>query len=269
MLQWIQRQLGRDRRFQGGGMRRSRRLRRTPFYRQYAPAATERLAAIDQRILVSRPNRYIYIRVPKCANSTIVLALGLKERGLDGEYWRNLSAEKRSEFFAGTLKKQTFAHPSGLTDHEAAEAIANYRRILFVRNPFSRVASAYFDKVASGKYERHIGLPKGMPFADFCDYLAAGGLRRNIHWLPQTDIVPFPPESFDFIGYFENLEQDLANLMQLLHGEEQATIPLAAHATQAGTRLAEIYGDAERRAIAGLYAGDFAAFGYDPFHLPG
>jgi hypothetical protein len=268
MLNWIRQHLGRDRRFVGGGRRRSRKLQKLPFYRRYTPAGVERLAAIDKRIMISLRNEFIYVRVPKCANSTIMLMLGLEELNLDGAHWAGLPPAEQRRFFTETLKRQTFRHPSDLTLAETADALERFRRIMFVRNPFTRVASAYLDKVASGKYERLVGLQGSTTFSEFCDYLASGGLRRNIHWLPQTLINPFPVESLDKVGRFENLDADLANLTRELHGREQPTISLANHATNAGQRILDLYSDHERRLIAELYADDFTTFGYDPDRLP-
>ena len=269
MLTRFRQHLNRDRRYTGGGRKRSRKLQRLPFYRRCAPGAPERLAAIDKRILVSMRNEFMYVRVPKCANSTIVLMLGLQELGLDGAHWAGLPPAEQRLFFTETLKKGTFRHPSELTTSETGTALERYQRVMFVRNPFTRVASAYLDKVASGKYERLVGLPGSTTFSEFCEYLAGGGLRRNIHWLPQTLINPFPIDSLDMIGRFENLDADLADLSRRLHGREQSPIALAEHATHAGEHIVRLYGEHERRIIAELYSDDFTAFGYDADVLPG
>lgn len=268
MLSWLRKKTTHRRQFRGGGRKRSARLRKHPFYKQNLPAATERLAAIDKRIMISDENAYIYVRVPKCANSTIVLMLGLEELGMDGAQWANMPSSEQRHLFTDTLKKRTFSHPSRLNAADAANAIASHRRIMFVRNPYTRLASAYLDKVASGKYEEHVGLPADIGFGDFCQYLSNGGLYRNIHWLPQTAITPFPIDSFDFIGRFESLDDDLTRLTRMLHGRNQPTISLASHATHAGEHLHELYGEAEVRIVRELYAEDFARLGYDTENPP-
>jgi len=269
MFERIRQHFRRDRRHQSAGRGDSARMQALPFYQHCMPAASERLKAINGRILISDRYRFVYVRIPKCANSTIVLALGLQELGHDEAYWDALEPEERRRFFSQTLKKETFRHPSDLQQDEADQVVAEYRRVMFVRNPFSRVASAYLDKIASGKYRERLDLPADFDFPTFCDFLADGGLQRNIHWMPQTAITPFAIDSFDFIGRFESLDHDLARLTRHIHGREQPVITLASHATHAGERLDELYGERERRMIAELYADDFTAFGYDADELPG
>ena len=266
MLSWLRSKTTHRRQLRGGGRKRSGRLRRHPFYERHLPAAADRLAAIDKRILISDENQFIYVRVPKCANSTIVLMLGLEELGIDGAQWADMPPIEQRHFFADTLKKRTFSRPSKLA---TADTVASYRRIMFVRNPYSRLASAYLDKVASGKYEKQVGLPADIGFGGFCQYLRSGGLYRNIHWLPQTAITPFPIDSFDFIGRFERLDDDLTRLTRMLHGRDQPTISLASHATHAGEHLHELYGEAEVRIVRELYAEDFAQLDYDAEIPPG
>lgn len=268
MFDRVRRIFRRDRRLDSAGRGTSARMRNLPFYERCLPAASDKLKAIDTRILVSDRHRFVYVRIPKCANSTIVLALGLQELGLDREYWDSLGAEERRRFFTHTLKKKTFRPPSSLNAEEALRVTHEYTRIMFVRNPFSRVASAYFDKIASGKYRQRLNLPENFAFADFCDYLADGGLLRNIHWIPQTAICPFAIDTLDFIGRFETLSADLTRLTRQIHGREQPIITLASHATGADDRLADLYTDREVRIIGELYADDFAAFGYPPDCLP-
>mgnify|MGYP000999626489 CR=1 FL=1 len=65
------------------------------------------------------------------------------------------------------------------------------------RNSYSRLLSAFFDKVANSsnqftkKIEKWIG-GQDWTFEEFISYLEKGGLCDGIHWTPQTKNYPVP-----------------------------------------------------------------------------
>ena len=146
----------------------------------------------------------------------------------------------------------------------------------FVRNPFTRVLSSYFDKVAlrstgtcrpPGKLLRKkFGLS---PTADltFRDFLRLinrlPSAEDDLHWRPQVDNVFFDRLRFDYIGKVESYDRDIANVFSRLFNDAKWTSPgWTPHATHAQDKLLEMYGAVETQLVLRKYARDFAAFNY-------
>jgi hypothetical protein len=118
--------------------------------------------------------------------------------------------------------------------------------------------------VAPGKkhFSRILGIDsRPLSFREFLERLDAGYLRANIHWAPQTSIIPIEPARLDFVGRVESIDDDLPRLLDRIFGSgEHRVIPVVRHATGASQRLSEAYGKAEVRLVRQLYAADFKAF---------
>lgn len=146
-----------------------------------------------------------------------------------------------------------------------------------MRNPYARIASAWLDKIARdrpAKYAVSRRLGRGfhapVSFADFCRYLQDDeGWGDDYHWVRQSDLIPCPVESLDFIGRVETLETDLELLTTRLFGQACERHDALRHGTKADSKLRDLYTDREMAAVAEVYAEDFRAFGYDPDRLPG
>jgi hypothetical protein len=91
-------------------------------------------------------------------------------------------------------------------------------KFFFLRDPSSRILSAYKDKVvrrgylsAGGKIKSSSFLHASSPpsFEEFLTYLENDGLYANAHWAPQASLLLLPVRMFDYIGRFENLRDDL------------------------------------------------------------
>jgi hypothetical protein len=133
-----------------------------------------------------------------------------------------------------------------------------------VRNPFSRVLSAYLDKVDGGgkqTFRKELGIgAEALSFRGFLERLEDGCLCSNIHWTPQTSIVPLQPSALDFIGRVETIDRDLPCLLERIFGAgEYPVVQAGKRTTRASSRLSEYYGDAEIGLVRRLYAQDFDA----------
>lgn len=146
----------------------------------------------------------------------------------------------------------------------------------FVRNPYSRVLSAYLDKVGRRRHQGRRFLQWaerfGQPgdFVGFCRFLKAGGRDLDMHWAPQAEILCLPPDHLDFIGRVEYLERDLGQVLDRLFGRlAQMPSERRGTTTHAGRQLQEAYGPEQKRIMAELSHRDFVLFGYDPGLLSG
>lgn len=219
-------------------------------------------AAVYSRSAVSHANRYVYVRVPKAANSTVSKTLAW----LSYPDRRNVISEDEEGHAAKRLFSRYPWH------WRTPEALGDYFTFVFVRDPFSRVLSAYLDKIAKPGDRlayRFVAKALGKPltdvsFADFVAFLESGGLHGNIHWAPQVDICPLPLDRIDLIGKVETIDSDLNRIGREVFGvSEVTTQQRQTGRTNSTDRMAAFY-DADLTArVATLYRRDLEAFGYD------
>lgn len=200
-------------------------------------------------------------RVKKNANSALVLVLHELETGESGQ--------------AARIKD---AAPN-LFDLPAAEIarLNDYAVFVSVRNPYSRVLSAFLDKFRFAEYRRQYGdfplTPEG--FGAFLDWLDQGGLARDAHWDRQVKLMALPLDSYDGVLRFENLQSDARTFF----ASRGLALPDGAlgsehrgdrgKETGADRQLAAYYTAGRAALVARLYAEDFGALGYNPAQAPG
>lgn len=179
-----------------------------------------------------------YIEVPKCASTSIKLAL-LESDG---------------------LREQLGAYPHAC---RRWRAVPGYFRpcvvFTFVRHPLERLLSAWREKLQTGK-ARHLGgacpLLTTASFDEWVQWITSQQPTAvDKHWRPQARILRnqnWP----DFIGKIENLTADWQRLM------DEYGLPPLPHANEsADTQRPEISAVTLGR-IANFYAEDLQAFGY-------
>ncbi len=238
-------------------LRDAGRILRRPYYLARPRLWGEPLDIADARSFVSHRARYLYIRIPKAANTSVVRALldRFPEPGLDPT---RLDDAKGGATHLGDL---------GLGD---LPRLRGYLAFTVVRDPYARTLSAFLDKFKPGKryvslYGPRIAARDGgaLSFRGFCRYLAEGGEAENAHWMRQTRLTGLA-DRLDIVGRVESLDVDLARILATIGGGG-APAPsgrAGPDPTHAVDRLGEYY-DAETRAIVEtVYAEDFSAFGY-------
>lgn len=215
---------------------------------------------VDARIAVSPEGRFVYIRVPKAANSTITSTLFRLLHGHDAE--------------SHAAAKESFRSPRSLGLRQALEMKRNYIKFTFVRNPYDRVLSAYLDKICNEQTEHYRKMVRKLlkiktntpiSFTDFCHYLKAGGVMDDPHWMPQSYIInSIGLENIHFIGKVENLAEDMNALASLLFANRKdvALTQGVWHATGASSKHAAYYNEECLALVSEVYRNDFADFGY-------
>lgn len=240
----------------------SYRLSRLPFYRINPPVGRMPLVELDHSCVVDSKHKIFYHRIPKNANSSLVMSV---RRIMEGREMSTSIDDKRR------LKKETI-RPSML-DAVEAQKVSSYFKFFVVRNPYDRALSAYLSKVVRLAKEGKPSLmgnfrpAEDVPtFEEFCQFLARGNLRRDRHWTPQVDYLVFPVERYDFIVRLETIDQDFKTLAQKL-GRESPGLSMVAedprHSTGAAARHREFYTPALYELVYEAYRRDFEAFGYD------
>uniref|UniRef100_A0A3Q4GD45 Carbohydrate sulfotransferase n=1 Tax=Neolamprologus brichardi TaxID=32507 RepID=A0A3Q4GD45_NEOBR len=135
---------------------------------------------------------------------------------------------------------------SGYSRAGVAERLRSYTKVLFVREPFERLVSAFRDKFESpnsyyhpvfgraiiSRYRAnatHAALRSGagVTFREFVQYLL--DVRRpvgmDIHWEPVSQLCSPCFLQFTFIGKFESLERDANFLLRSIGAPANLTFP--------------------------------------------
>jgi hypothetical protein len=239
-----------------------------PFYRATPHARQPYTWAADSRISISDARRFVYIRVPKAANTM------LSHTVFQHAFGR--IADTNSE------AKNAFRHPSDLRRDEISAIQRDYFCFIFVRNPYERVFSAYWSKVRSQTAQkqryrdmvrRRIGAPAQdtISFPEFCRYLQEGGLYDDPHWLPQACYAAtIGSQHIDAIGRVERLAEDAHNILGRIFPDEPSVrfSDRAGSRNNSGSFLRDYYDDACAAIVRDLYRDDFTMFGYET-QLPG
>jgi len=226
-------------------------------------------AGIDKRIpvewvlkraTVSRTHNYCYLRIPKCANTTIIKTLLQHDPALAASLAKSAKPKRASR----GLYRAIAWSPESLAKR--------YYCFTFVRNPYTRVLSAYLDKIASaepGNYG-YVAAALGktdiseVSFPDFIGFLEKGGLFSNVHWAPQTSILPLDTKLMSFIGQVENLEVDLARLISQIPGMStfDAVFTHEQGRRNSDSLISEYYDDDLASRVFELYREDFNELEY-------
>ncbi|MCS6986135.1 MAG: sulfotransferase family protein [Sphingomonadaceae bacterium] len=224
---------------------------------------------LDPRTAVSRRWRYVYLRVPKAANSSVVMSL--TEHLPEDD-----PAMKEARH---TVRKVAMTSFGELAPAEAD--LAGFFVFTFVRNPYHRVLSAFLDKLGEEpslieasesthvRYRRFHGreiaaLDGGrVTFLGFCRWLARGGERVNAHWMAQSRFLDLA-DRIDVIGRVERIDEDLPAILRQIAPDRPPPVVRRAGPPprQATMRARDAYTPECRRLVEQVYAADFRRLGY-------
>ena len=216
---------------------------------------------------ISNNRRYLYVSVPKVGCTKIKRILQEAEYG---HLLPNIH-QVHEPIFSPLLEP--------IDDIKLLNAVLaepDWTRFTFARNPFTRVLSCYMDKIVRSPWERQrllptLGLdPDALPsFAEFLECVSGqDDLSRDIHWASQHHLARPDLVDYTFVGRFERFTEDLRKICDTLGITPLEPLDKAEHHLGATGKLAEFYGERERRLVAGIYECDFEVFGYDPSDLP-
>lgn len=223
---------------------------------------------INYLINVDAARKIVYLETPKVACTSIK------------KYMIDQASGGAVEMKPNEVHDRQKSPLKALGDYSDAEvdailgARSDFRRFCFVRNPYSRVLSAYLDKIVGNEWERERHLPmfgfeqgSRPEFVEFLRRLAMISDRdRDIHYITQTRLTGrlsgFSP---DFIGRFEDFAQDFHFLKSCFYadeGTEDCQSFGKHHSSDADEKITLFYGEEERKIVREIYAADFAMFGY-------
>lgn len=145
--------------------------------------------------------------------------------------------------------------------------IGDYRTFTFVRNPYTRIYSAYKDKLVDNQWEKdrraeNLGFSaeEEIPFLEFLRVIRDRSEQSmDIHWLSQSAIVE--DRAIDFIGRFEQFDNDYYIIASAL-GLPLDTESRITHSTGTGNSILRRLCREEISIINEIYERDFGSFNY-------
>lgn len=148
----------------------------------------------------------------------------------------------------------------------------DYFKFTVVRNPYTRILSAYLHTMYRPKSTIKFRKMLGFGAPDVEDVSFIDFLRRicdipidemNAHFCPQWYLMSLHQSAtYDFIGRFERLEADLQAVFGLIGDENMGHVSRRFHATHAGDKLKKYYGEEEQTLVREIYEDDFKYLGY-------
>ncbi len=229
----------------------------------------------DYNFFVSVQNSYIFFATPKVASSTLKKTLKYIEleqsvtRSDVESFFGNIHANTKYPFLSPfQLGLQTFCDM--LNDTSVA-------KFAFVRNPYTRVLSAFLNKMSYLSKEKKkvveslgVDVNLELSFKDFLSVVESTPLcQMDHHWRPQSDQILMNFINYNFIGSFENFNSDFNYIVEKLYGEKRASTNdsmmiknVNEHATSASNKLELYYNNEIKSLVEHIYAKDFCDFNY-------
>jgi len=199
--------------------------------------------------MISEEYSAIFVHVPKCAGTSVKSLLSKKTfKGVSLNNAKDGSHDDKTGYYqAGTARRMKRAYE---------EQWKTYFKFAFSRNPWDRMVSCWKNRAAQ-KYSN---------FKDFVynhqEMIDSGNTSFHWHVMPQClhvcndegDII------VDYIGRFENLQEDINNILELLD-LEPSEVPHKNKTSHKNYR--EYYNKETIRRVEDLFWKDIEMFEYE------
>jgi len=181
--------------------------------------------------MVYHDYKAIQLHIGKTGGTSIEVAFGLTAKNLvkNGKHWR----------------------PRQIIAAEGQAVWDSYFKFSFVRNPWDRLVSKYFDMRDISKQ-----IPADRSFEQFANLW----IRKHGRWNPWDQISWFQGrlEEFDFVGRFETLEEDFGYICTQISAE----LSLPKRRSTKHEHYSVYYDDRLCKKVAKMAKADIKAFGY-------
>ncbi|ATX65329.1 sulfotransferase family 2 domain-containing protein [Roseinatronobacter bogoriensis] len=148
--------------------------------------------------------------------------------------------------------------------------IGDLNLFIIIRNPYSRVLSAFLGKMKKKHYQQAHGVfdmtPEG--FGKFLKWLENGGLTGDQHWDLQVKLMMLPLEKYDTVIRFEEYSSSMRRFLEgrglnVPAGALEEYYPTyRGHETNASSKLTQFYTPERVEIVRRIYAKDFEALNY-------
>ncbi len=239
------------------------------FYSDIAPFTTHIPAGeFDYTVNISLKYNYVYAENAKVACSTIKLILQRMELN-DPDYRPNDLIDLHTRIFSPLIR------PAQVKSFSNYIKRPNVIKFCFVRNPYTRLLSAWLDKIennmpAKKGILRQLGfdpeeIDRPVSFGEFVSAVAGQSISAmDQHWRIQYYQTFQDQIDYDFIGRFESLEEDLKSVLGMVNPEFRTFWGTEArHATHSEQQLNACYTDQLENLVYRTYQRDFKQFKYE------
>jgi hypothetical protein len=194
------------------------------------------------------------VHIPKCGGSSIEDIL-----------WTGVRNE--SDLWMGFISKYENKYQTGGLQHLYAEQIRNevgqdifneYFKFSFVRNPWDKAVSQFSYMKKREDLREYIGMDENDTFKKYLELIC---VKPHVQWSPQFKFITDSSGQamVDFVGKFENFEQDALDVMRKL-GLSVQKIP---HTNKSEHRPYSEYYDSESiEMVRSIYQVDIEMFNY-------
>lgn len=246
------------------------------------PAALDRFMSprdVHKAVILSLVNKFVYVRVPKVANSSIKFSIYSNEKP---EGTGAIKPRIIHDIHYGPVIRPGMLGFSSPLLHKALFG-PNFFRFTFVRNPYAKALSNYLDRYQAEKsgVRRHVNrvalregwISKPDELVDFPHYLKAvekmAPRAMEIHISPQTTQIMAGLIDYDEICAFEALDTEWDRIgKRLWKGYTPDLGNQSPSRTDAGEKLASYYSAADMARLNSVYARDFEVLGYPVLDRP-
>lgn len=223
----------------------------------------ERPGTLQKIALVAPDLSFVYVTVPKAANSTI-------KRTLFALYDKSPPESNPEALHASAGPYRTISQLSR-TEINLAFRHPQIYRFTFVRNPYARLLSAYWDKITDcnqrgygNRYAKKLKLPANATFEQFvCRVADQPDRAADWHWMSQTRCTMLSLIDYRFIGHVESLAADMAQVLSIIGQSSRLQEPVAHLNRTAEQPGGDIYTKRIADIVFRRYQDDFANFRYD------
>ncbi len=221
----------------------------------------------DYSVNISLKYNYLYTETPKVGCSTIKTTLQKMELN-DPDFYREDFEDIHNRNFSPLLK------PSQIGSFEKF-ITGSVFKFCFSRNPYSRLLSAYLEKIKSNKPQKrqillHLGknysdIDQEVSFDEFVNVVCEQPIiNMNHHWRVQYYQTFQEFIEYDFVGKLENFSDDFKIVLAKLNKNYAHFLKdERRHSTRASDHLSKFYTPSLIKIVQDKYAKDFEYFGYE------
>lgn len=219
--------------------------------------------ALNVAINIDLKNSYVYVENPKVASSTV-------KRHLMRQQLLTLPGAKTNPH--PEIQQSPFVKPYQLGNDQLGEILfgPGYYKFSFVRNPFSRVLSAFLDKIEGKAPESKLFFnwvsqdkSRAIDFKNFVAFISQQQPHtRDKHWSLQRRNIFFEFIRYEMVGRLESFNHSI-QVIQQNSGIDFSDIKThSPHKTDASSKLRNYYDEGTRERVVEIYSEDFKSFNY-------